>query len=88
VGACLCGDKDVAIVMSLQFFILASIAIIGWLHGLGMILLLGLLAAFATLMVQWKLISTRESDPCFLAFRINNLTGAFIFAGIALDYLF
>jgi len=86
--AILFGSKDVAIVMSLQFFILLSIAVIGGLHGLGVIFYLGLLAAFATQIVQWKLISTRERDPCFLAFRINNLTGAFIFAGIALDYLF
>lgn len=86
--AILFGDKEVTIVMTLQFFILLSIAGIGWLHGLGVIFILGLLAAFATMLFQWKLISGRDRDHCFTAFRINNLTGAFIFAGIALDYLF
>ncbi len=85
--AILFAERDVTIVMLLQFIVLGSVATIGLKNGLSLFFIAGLLVALAVLVRQWQLIKTREPAPCFRAFRLNNHMGGFIFLGMFLDML-
>ena len=85
--AILFADYDVKIVMGLQIAVIVSIAGIGLLNKLGVLFLLGLVAASIVLYRQYLLIRTREPGPFFRAFLLNNHLGCCVFLGIFLDFL-
>ena len=81
------GRFDVAAIMICYAITLGLISIIGWQFGLRWWFAAGMLIAVGCALYHYTLIRTRERAACFLAFRHNNLLGAAIFAGVALDYL-
>jgi len=86
--AILFGRADVFIVTLLQIILLLGLALAGQVARLGGWYLVGLAAAAALMLYQRSLIGTREPEDCFRAFLNNQLVGAAVFAGIALDYTF
>jgi len=59
---------------------------VGWQYGLRMWFIVGLAVACACALYHYTLIRERERMRCFAAFRHNNLLGAAVFAGIALNF--
>lgn len=84
--AILFGRYDNMIIGVLQAAVLALMATVGWLNGLGVVFYLALAAAGALFIWQQRLTAGRERDACFRAFRNNNYVGLALFAGIALSY--
>ncbi|MBA5688473.1 4-hydroxybenzoate octaprenyltransferase [Rugamonas apoptosis] len=80
------GRHDVAAVMFCYGANLTLLLACGWLLGLRIWFVTGLLAAAAIAAYHYTLIRGRERDACFYAFRHNNWLGAAVFAGVALDY--
>ena len=81
------GRFDVAAVMLCYA---AALGIIGWVGGtlgMGWAFHGGLAIAAAIMAWHYTLIRSRDRMACFKAFLNNNLVGAAIFAGIALDFL-
>jgi 4-hydroxybenzoate polyprenyltransferase len=87
-SAILLGRHDVAGVMTAHALFLAGMAAIGYWQYLGIYYFLGLAFAAGLAAHQYWLISGRDRDRCFEAFRNNNWVGLAIFAGIALDLQF
>ncbi len=85
--AILFADYDVTIVMALQCIVLISVTLLAFNSGAGGLYSAGLVAAAVILFRQWQLIRTRESEPCFKAFMLNNHFGAVLFVGLLLDYV-
>ncbi|MNR90397.1 4-hydroxybenzoate octaprenyltransferase [compost metagenome] len=81
------GRYDVAIIMFCYAMTLGIIGIVGWQFGLRVYFIGGLLLAAVCALYHYTLIRSRERAGCFAAFRHNNLLGAAIFGGVALDYL-
>jgi len=79
------GRFDVAAVMGFYGVHLAAWAWLGWSLGLGAWFLLGIGVAAAQAAWHYTLISTRDRDGCFKAFRLNHWLGFAVFAGTALD---
>jgi 4-hydroxybenzoate polyprenyltransferase len=82
------GDLDRAFVGALQLMFLATLVLIGRSAELGSWFLTGVLIAAVLSLYQQYLLRDRDSARCFLAFRNNAPLGAWVFAGILLDYLF
>lgn len=68
-----------------QVATLGGLGLLWLLAGLGYLYLLSLLVVTGLFAHQQRLISKREADQCFFAFRQNNLVGLALFCGIALD---
>jgi len=77
------GRWDVFGVMASYGAMLALLAVVGALRGLGWPYYLGLALAAAMMLYHWTLIRDRSRAGCFKAFRHNNWVGAAVFAGIA-----
>ncbi|MBS6124342.1 MAG: 4-hydroxybenzoate octaprenyltransferase, partial [Veillonella sp.] len=84
--AILFGQNDKLIIGILQVGVLALMALVGWLNGLGMGYYWSLLVAGALFVYQQKLIVNRERDACFKAFMNNNYVGLVLFLGLAMSY--
>lgn len=86
--AILFGDQDRLIIGILQALLLLDLVLIGMRAGLGTAYSWGV--AFAAITVVWQqwLIRHRRREDCFRAFLNNAWLGLFVFAGIALDYIF
>jgi 4-hydroxybenzoate polyprenyltransferase len=78
------GRWDVAAVMTSYAAMLALLAAVGALHGLGWPYYAALALAGAMMAYHWTLIRGRSREGCFRAFRHNNWVGAAVFAGIVL----
>jgi 4-hydroxybenzoate polyprenyltransferase len=84
--AILFGENDRLIVGILQIVVLALMALIGWLNGLGWSYYASVLAAGVLFIYQQKLIAGREREACFKAFMNNNYVGLALFIGLAISY--
>ncbi len=80
------GCFDVAAVMLCYALMLLILALTGFSAGLGYGFAAGLICAVFCVVLQYRLIRTRERMRCHLAFRCNNLIGLVLFGGILLDY--
>ena len=85
--AILFGRHDKLIIGILQVLVMAMMAAVGWLNGLGRIYYATVLIAGALFVYQQVLIAGRERDACFKAFLNNNYVGLVLFLGLALSYL-
>mgnify|MGYP000902098824 CR=1 FL=1 len=77
--AILFGQYDKLIIGILQIGVLALMAIIGELNGLGWGYYWSILVAGALFVYQQKLIANREREACFKAFMNNNYVGLVLF---------
>ena len=73
-------------VMIRRSYVLALMAIIGELNGLGWGYYWSILVAGALFVYQQKLIANREREACFKAFMNNNYVGLVLFLGLAMSY--
>ncbi|MHA8115721.1 4-hydroxybenzoate octaprenyltransferase [Kosakonia cowanii] len=85
--AILFGRHDKLIIGILQVLVMAMMAAVGWLNGLGWIYYTTVLIAGALFVYQQVLIADRERDACFKAFLNNNYVGLVLFLGLAVSYL-
>ncbi|WP_312119518.1 4-hydroxybenzoate octaprenyltransferase [Kosakonia cowanii] len=85
--AILFGRHDKLIIGILQVLVMAMMAAVGWLNGLGWIYYATVLVAGALFVYQQVLIAGRERDACFKAFLNNNYVGLVLFLGLAVNYL-
>ena len=85
--AILFGSHDKLIIGILQVLVMAMMAAVGWLNGLGWIYYATVLVAGALFVYQQVLIAGRERDACFKAFLNNNYVGLVLFLGLAVSYL-
>lgn len=86
--AVLLGRYDVFAVASLLAGVLALLALLGVLEGLGGWYFGGLAVAAGHGAWQVWLVRGRDRDRCFRAFLANDGFGRIVFVGMALDYLF
>lgn len=86
--AILFGSHDKLIIGILQVLVMAMMAAVGWLNGLGWIYYATVLVAGALFVYQQVLIAGRERDACFKAFLNNNYVGLVLFLGLAVSYLY
>lgn len=86
--AILFGEQDRLVIGLLQAVILFNLYLVGQQVELGAAYYWGL--AFCAVSFVWQqwLIRHRKREACFRAFLNNNWSGMFVFAGIALDYIF
>lgn len=83
------GRFDVVAVMICYGLTLVTLAIAGWMAGLGpLFYLVGLGGAAGIAYRHYDMIRGRERAECFRAFLHNNWFGAAVFTGIVLDALF
>lgn len=80
------GRFDVALIMFFYMLMLGLLACVGHCLALSWPYYTGLLAAFAVVLYHYQLIKNRDEVRCFKAFLHNNWLGAFIFAGILINY--
>ena len=80
------GRFDVALIMFFYTAMLGLLAYVGHRLSLCWPYYAGLLAAFAVVLYHYQLIKKRDEAQCFKAFLHNNWLGAFIFAGILMNY--
>jgi 4-hydroxybenzoate polyprenyltransferase len=85
--AILFGRHDNLIVSLLQLLMLALLAVVGMMAGLGWVYYLGLTVGATLFAYQQWLTHERQPKPCFDAFLNNNLFGMVIFLGLAFDYV-
>ena len=85
--AILFGRFDRLIIGILQVAVMALMASIGWLSGLGWVYYATVLIAGGLFVYQQVLIAGRERDACFKAFMNNNYVGLVLFLGLAFSYL-
>ncbi|APZ04295.1 4-hydroxybenzoate octaprenyltransferase [Kosakonia cowanii] len=85
--AILFGRHDKLIIGILQVLVMAMMAAVGWLNGLGWSYYATVLVAGALFVYQQVLIAGRERDACFKAFLNNNYVGLVLFLGLAVSYL-
>ena len=86
-SAILFGRYDVAAVMVCHAFFLLIMAYVGWHVRLGVFYFAGLAIAAGAGAYQYALIRGRRREECFRAFLSNNVVGAAIFGGIAIEFL-
>jgi len=67
--------------------VLALMALIGWLNGLGGAFYWSIGLAGALFLHQQRLIAGRDRDACFKAFLNNNYVGLVLFIGLALSLM-
>lgn len=87
-SAILLGRYDVAGVMASQALFLGLMAYVGWRQAMDWPYYLGLAAAAALALYQYRLIRARERAACFKAFLNNNWLGFAVFLGTAVDFYF
>lgn len=85
--AILFGRHDKLIIGILQGVVMALMALIGWLNGLGWVFYAAIIVAGALFIYQQKLMKDRDRDACFQAFMNNNFVGLVLFIGLAGSYL-
>jgi len=85
-SAILFGRYDVAMVMAFHALFIATLAVAGWIEGLGAFFFAGLVLTGLLAASQYWLIRDRSREGCFRAFRQNNWVGGVAFAGIVADY--
>jgi 4-hydroxybenzoate polyprenyltransferase len=81
------GHFDVMGIMLCHTGFLSIMIGIGLMQKLGFAYYVGLIAASALIIYQYRLIRERDPALCFRAFLHNNWVGAVVFAGIMLGYL-
>jgi len=81
------GRYTVPAIMISYALALLVLAAVGWRIQAGPLFYAGLTAAAAIAGYHYTLISGRDRDRCFRAFRHNNWLGFAVFAGIAADYI-
>jgi 4-hydroxybenzoate polyprenyltransferase len=81
------GHFDVMGIMLCHAGFLSIMIGIGLMQKLGFAYYVGLIAASALIIYQYRLIRERDPALCFRAFLHNNWVGAVVFAGIMLGYL-
>ena len=86
-SAILFGRYDVAAVMICHALFLSIMAYVGWEVRLGVFYFAGLAIAAGAAAYQYVLIRNRRREECFRAFLSNNLVGAAVFGGIAIEFL-
>ncbi|EMM6763820.1 4-hydroxybenzoate octaprenyltransferase [Pluralibacter gergoviae] len=84
--AILFGKNDRLIIGILQVVVMALMATVGWLSGLGWVYYASILVAGGFFVYQQGLIKDRERDACFKAFLNNNYVGLALFVGLAVSY--
>ncbi|MFL6658345.1 MAG: 4-hydroxybenzoate octaprenyltransferase [Massilia sp.] len=82
------GRFDVAAIMLCYGASLGIILVCGWVMGLHVWFVGGVVVAAIMALYHYTLIRGRDRMRCFQAFRHNNWLGAALFAGVALDYAF
>jgi 4-hydroxybenzoate polyprenyltransferase len=83
------GRFDVIAVMICYGLTLFTLAIAGWMAGLGpLFYFVGIIGAAGVAWTHYGMIRDRERAACFGAFLHNNWFGATVFAGIVFDSLF
>ncbi len=85
-SAILFGRYDVAMVMAFHALFIATLALAGWIEGLGSVFFAGLVLTALLAASQYWMIRERSREGCFRAFRQNNWVGGVAFAGIVADY--
>lgn len=80
------GQYDVLGILVSYGVMILVYAFVGYYMGLKWGFFLGLASVLVCVIYQYPWIKTRQRKECFLAFRFNNVIGAFLFAGICLDY--
>ena len=85
--AILFGKNDRLIIGILQVVVMALMAAVGWLSGLGWVYYASILVAGGFFVYQQGLIKDRDRDACFKAFLNNNYVGLALFVGLAVSYL-
>ena len=80
------GRFDVAAVMGCYAATLSIQLYVGLRENLGGWFLAGWVCALCCVWHHYRLIRNREREGCFRAFLHNNWLGAFLFAGVVLDY--
>ncbi len=86
-SAILFGRYDVAAVMLCHALFLLIMAYVGWEVRLGVFYFAGLAIAAGAAAYQYVLIRGRRREECFRAFQSNNVVGAAVFGGIAIEFL-
>lgn len=84
--AILFGKNDRLIIGILQVVVMALMATVGWLSGLGWVCYASILVAGGFFVYQQGLIKDRDRDACFKAFLNNNYVGLALFVGLAVSY--
>lgn len=84
--AILFGKNDKLIIGILQVVVMALMAAVGWLSGLGGVYYASILVAGGFFVYQQRLIKDRDRDACFKAFLNNNYVGLALFVGLAVSY--
>lgn len=85
--AILFGDADLAIIGFLQGLVVVILIMVGNQTDLGIIYYLGILAMAGLFIYQQYLARLRERAGCFRAFLNNNWAGFAVFAGLVVDRL-
>lgn len=80
------GRFDVAAVLVCHVIFLVLMAGIGAMMGRGVWFLCGLVAAGMFMLVQFRMIKTRDRQACFRAFLANNHVGLVVLLGLMADY--
>ena len=81
------GRFDVLAVMFCYFMMMSIVLFAGLQLQFGGWFFAGWCCALFCVVYHFRLIRNRDREGCFQAFRHNNCLGAFIFAGIVLDYM-
>ena len=87
-SAILFGRYDIAGVMTSHTLFLGLMAWIGWWQSRDVFYFVGLMAAGALVLYQYRLIRGRTREGCFKAFLHNNWVGCVIFTGLVADLWF
>ena len=85
-SAILFGKAVWPVTAALQVAVLGCLVVVGWRANLGAMYGFGLLGAAAVALYQQWLVRGLEPARCFKAFRVSNLFGAAVFAGIAASF--
>ncbi|GAB1440490.1 4-hydroxybenzoate octaprenyltransferase [Providencia sp.] len=84
--AILFGQYDKLIIGLLQLIMLGLLVVIGSLAGLGTLYYLSVVLVTGLFVYQQRLMVNRERAPCFKAFMNNNFVGFILFIGIMVSY--
>jgi len=80
------GKFDVAAVLICHALFIVVLGLVGWRFRLSYWFFLGLLGASGLVVLQYRMIRSRDPQACFRAFHSNNWMGAIIFVGLCAHY--